>query len=278
MTLLAESGDRAAAMTEYVRLEDRLERELSIAPSRETRRLLAEIRAGASAAPVAAPLPPALAERGGALAGRADELERLLAATGAPPVGGAAVLLAGEPGIGKTRLLAEAGRAAHARGATVLYGRCYEEPVAPYEPFAEALGADTLKRLLNEADGERWRLFEAIGARLEGTVLLLDDLHWAEAGTLRLLAHVLRRPKPPRRAGRLSRHRDRPDPSARGRARRSAARGSGRAPPAARADRRRRAGDWAATEEHRGRDRREPVLRRAGAGRVAGRSPRASRT
>ncbi len=207
MTLLAAGGDRAAAMSEYVRLEDRLERELSIAPSRETRRLLAEIRAGASAAPAASSLPPALAPRGGVLAGRADELERLIAATGAPRAGAAAaaappaILLAGEPGIGKTRLLAEAGRTAHARGATVLYGRCYEEPVAPYEPFAEALGSDALKRLLSDADGERWRLFEAIGARLEGTVLLLDDLHWAEAGTLRLLAHVLRRPRPPRVLG-----------------------------------------------------------------------------
>ena len=210
MTLLAESGDRAAAMNEYVRLEDRLERELSIAPSRETRRLLAEIRAGASAAPVAAPLPPALAPRGGALAGRADELERLLAATGAPAPGPRA----SEAGGASARSCSPASRASARRACSrrpaaprtravpsVLYGRCYEEPVAPYEPFAEALGADTLKRLLSDADGERWRLFEAIGARLEGTVLLLDDLHWADAGTLRLLAHVLRRPKPPRVLG-----------------------------------------------------------------------------
>ena len=107
------------------------------------------------------------------------------------------MLLAGEPGIGKTRLLAEAGRLAHKRGRPVLYGRCYEEQVAPYEPFAEALGAETFARLLGDAHDERWRLFEAIGARVEGTLLLLDDLHWADAGTLRLLAHLLRRPKPP---------------------------------------------------------------------------------
>src|SRR4051794_27359703 len=137
MTLLADRGDRAAAMSAYVRLEDRLQRELSVSPSRQTRRLLAEIRA-AAAAPLGtaqSPLPPALAPRTGRLAGREAELARLVGARAG------ALLLAGEPGIGKTRLLAEAGRAAHARGQTVLYGRCYEDQVAPYEPFAEALGA-----------------------------------------------------------------------------------------------------------------------------------------
>ena len=189
MTLLADAGDRAAAMSVYVRLEDRLERELSVAPSRQTRRLLAEIRAGA-APPLGTATAPRLPPVKGRLAGREAELRALTDATGA-------VLLAGEPGIGKTRLLAEAGRIAHQRRRTVLYGRCYEEQVAPYEPFAEALGAETFARLLADAQDERWRLFEAIGARVEGTVLLLDDLHWADAGTLRLLAHLLRRPKPP---------------------------------------------------------------------------------
>ena len=189
MTLLADAGDRAAAMSVYVRLEDRLERELSVAPSRQTRRLLAEIRAGA-APPLGTATEPRLPPVKGPLAGRDAELRTLTDAT-------RAVLLAGEPGIGKTRLLAEAGRLVHKRGRTVLYGRCYEEQVAPYEPFAEALGAETFARLLADAHDERWRLFEAIGARVETTVLLLDDLHWADAGTLRLLAHLLRRPKPP---------------------------------------------------------------------------------
>ncbi|HEX6025510.1 MAG TPA: AAA family ATPase [Solirubrobacter sp.] len=189
MTLLAQAGDRAAAMSAYVRLEERLERELSVAPSRETRRLLAEIRAGA-APPLGTAATPSLPPVKGALAGRATELQTLTHATGA-------VLLAGEPGIGKTRLLAEAGRLLHQRGRTVLYGRCYEEQVAPYEPFAEALGADAFARALADAQEDRWRLFEAIRARVQGAVLLLDDLHWADAGTLRLLAHLLRSPTPP---------------------------------------------------------------------------------
>ena len=111
------------------------------------------------------------------------------------------MLLAGEPGIGKTRLLAEAARLAHEDGATVRYGRCYEEPVAPYEPFAEALGASAFAALVDAAAGERWRLFEAVGAQLADSTIVLDDLHWADAGTLRLLAQLLRRPEAPRVLG-----------------------------------------------------------------------------
>src|SRR5262249_12123786 len=51
------------------------------------------------------------------------------------------VLLAGEPGIGKTRLLIEVAETARAQGTLVLWGRCYEgEAARPFGPFAEALG------------------------------------------------------------------------------------------------------------------------------------------
>jgi tetratricopeptide (TPR) repeat protein len=50
-----------------------------------------------------------------------------------------AVLLAGEPGVGKTRTSAEVAIAAHGDGALVLYGRCDEDLGAPYQPFVEAL-------------------------------------------------------------------------------------------------------------------------------------------
>ncbi len=241
----ADAGDRAAAVAAYTRLADRLRRDLSIPPSRQTRELLAEIRAGEGDEPplgggdqrgaaarrdersVSArpPFPPALAGRGGAFAGRAAELRAVSDAL--RPGRRGVLLLAGEPGIGKTRLLAEAGRAAHADGATVLYGRCHEERLTPYEPFVEALaalagaplavdvGAAELARLVPPlarslgpapappaAEGERWRLFEAVAAALPPpVVLLLDDLHWADAGTLRLLSHLLRRAHPPVVAG-----------------------------------------------------------------------------
>ena len=50
-----------------------------------------------------------------------------------------AVLLCGEPGIGKTRTAAEVAQAAFDEGAIALYGRCDEEIGVPYQPFAEAL-------------------------------------------------------------------------------------------------------------------------------------------
>ena len=195
MRLLAAAGDRAAALAAYVRLEDGSSASCRSPPSRQTRRAAGRDPRGRGAAArhrdARRRSRPRSRRRGGPLAGRDAELAPL--ARRAP----ARSLLAGEPGIGKTRLLAEAGRLAHERGATVCYGRCYEEQVAPYEPFAEALGPGCSPRSVDGED-ERWRLFEAVGARAGGRrVLLLDDLHWADAGSLRLLAHLLRRPARP---------------------------------------------------------------------------------
>ena len=78
------------------------------------------------------------------------------------------------------------------------YGRCYEESLTPYQPFVEALG-EVMPR-----GRRRGRAVAAVRGRSargwRASVLLLDDLHWADAGTLRLLAHVLRRPDRPGRA------------------------------------------------------------------------------
>jgi DNA-binding CsgD family transcriptional regulator/tetratricopeptide (TPR) repeat protein len=141
-------------------------------------------------------------------------------------------LIAGEPGIGKTRLLE--GLTAHATecGATVLWGRASDaEGMPPYLPFLEALGhyiqraaletlrtqsvavapilATILPELttrLGELTGSytlppeqaRLRLYEAVGAFLAALatptplVMILDDLHWADSATLDLLCHVAR--------------------------------------------------------------------------------------
>ena len=79
----------------------------------------------------------------GAFVGRDDPAGRLRAAweraLGGEP---GLVLVAGEPGIGKTRRLAELARAAaEDDGAAVLFGRCTEETLIPYQPFVEALDA-----------------------------------------------------------------------------------------------------------------------------------------
>ena len=156
--------------------------------------------------------------------GRAAELDHLLQSWKLAVTGTQAVaFIAGEPGVGKTRLLAEVARNASADGATVLWGSCDEDPVVPYQPFVEQirqwLATDLdrrvpsgLERLLPEtsrelaapdfnpggdAEAERLRLFEGAAELLRSTtadgpvLLVLDDLHWAATPTLLLLRHVL---------------------------------------------------------------------------------------
>ncbi|MBE2319603.1 protein kinase [Solirubrobacter sp. CPCC 204708] len=137
-------------------------------------------------APAAAPLPRALLNETGSepFVGRAELRERIAALRGKRRF----VVIEGEPGIGKTRLAAEAARDAHAAGATVLYGRCDPESLLPYQPFAMALP--------DISESDRFAYFDAVARRLaeRPTVLILDDLHWAAPSTLQLLAHVLEEP------------------------------------------------------------------------------------
>ena len=133
----ADAGDRAAALATYGRLAERLRTELRIAPSATTREL-ADVAARGRRRPPAAPA----RARPGAGTQPLRRPRRRSSTACAPasraPSGGS-LAISGDPGIGKTRLLAELARAAHADGATVLYGRSPEEAVAPYQPFAEAL-------------------------------------------------------------------------------------------------------------------------------------------
>jgi class 3 adenylate cyclase/tetratricopeptide (TPR) repeat protein len=140
---------------------------------------------------------------------------------------GRLILLAGEPGIGKTRLAQEASLAARNRDFLVATGRCYESDAAvPFFPFIEALGmafADAppalkaevphrwpgMGRLLptawegagsasSDGDEEQQRLFWAVTGFLQAiavgqpVALFLDDIHWADNSSLRLLQHLAR--------------------------------------------------------------------------------------
>src|SRR5918995_899831 len=153
---LARTGERAAAIAAYTRYAERLRTELRIVPSAETRALVGELRRAdaepdgetveaSAAVPGAAwerriPLPAGLARDEGALVDRQAELRLLEDAWRGARAGRlGVVLVAGEPGIGKTRLVSEFCRHAHADGATVLLGCSYEEGLLPYQPFAEVL-------------------------------------------------------------------------------------------------------------------------------------------
>ena len=113
-----------------------------------------------------------------------------------------------------TRALAlELARSVRDAGGVALVGRCSEEPLRPFEAWAEALrpllddadagDRDALAHLYgaggaSDAEGERFRLFEAVRELLAGVgapwpvLVVLDDLHWADRPTLLLLAHLVR--------------------------------------------------------------------------------------
>jgi DNA-binding SARP family transcriptional activator/KaiC/GvpD/RAD55 family RecA-like ATPase len=191
--------------------------------------------AGASAEPPERiPLPPPLESVPDEhFVGRDDALARLGARWAKLSLRPRAVVLTGAPGIGKTRLAACFSRRVHAAGGTVLYGRCDEDPLTSYQPFVEALDhyagvrdlrqqlpqeAKELQRLpglrrrLRGAEGsdqpsmaeDRYALFEAIvavfrrAAEERPLLLVIDDMHWADAPTFRLLLHLARSLKPSR--------------------------------------------------------------------------------
>ena len=186
-----------------------------------------------TAAATRLPFPIALPPGVGRFVGRADELTALRTpwTRAADAAQRRLVLVGGDPGIGKSRLTAEFARDVYDNGATVLFGRCYEENVVPYQPFVEAVeqylkhgdpaevradlvrSGTLLARLVPdiglrfpdlpepiraEPDTERYLMFEAVDALLGGIakraplLLVLDDLHWADRPTLALLGHVAR--------------------------------------------------------------------------------------
>jgi DNA-binding NarL/FixJ family response regulator len=142
---------------------------------------------------------------GAVFVGRVRELGELGRALDAARAGsGTAVLVAGEAGIGKTRLASELATRARETGFEVLLGRSIDlvGTELPYQPFVEALGPlGALPRVDGAAAGSQLRVFqdtlELLGERAATAPLLLvlEDLHWADASTLDLvvfLAHNLR--------------------------------------------------------------------------------------
>jgi DNA-binding CsgD family transcriptional regulator len=127
------------------------------------------------------------------------ELERALEATRAGR--GLTVLLAGEAGIGKTRLASELARHARAEDFEIMLGRAIDlvGTALPYQPFVEALHPlGELRRADGPAATTRLQVFEEtlglLTERAAPVLLVLEDLHWADTSTLDLvlfLAHNL---------------------------------------------------------------------------------------
>ncbi len=140
------------------------------------------------------------------------------------------VLVAGEPGIGKTRLASEIAARVVSHGGVALHGWCDEDLSSPYQPWAQALGAyvravpddvverhtagvaTDLTRLVPElvdrvpdpggtsamdSEADQSRLFDAVDVLLarmgaeHPVLVVLDDLHWADRPSLALLRRLL---------------------------------------------------------------------------------------
>ena len=174
--------------------------------------------------------PPAFLERGAAFVSRTASTARLLGAwretcSGHP----ATALVTGEPGIGKTRLVAELASHAYSDGAIVIGGQCDQYGGAPFHPWVYALrtlfehwppsaarseldGCEPIVTLLPElremfpavnawvgsAEADRWIVFDAVArlltrvARRQLLVVVIDDLQWADDPSALLFRHLAR--------------------------------------------------------------------------------------
>ena len=120
--------------------------------------------------------------------GRTEELRHLIIALEATIAGSsAAVLVGGDAGIGKSRLIAELNKRASAAGALVVTGHCLDvaDGGAPYAPVHEVL-----LQLGEQPGGRPAEALPAALRRVAGerpVVLVIEDVHWADRSTRDLL-------------------------------------------------------------------------------------------
>ena len=238
MRLHAAGGQRHYALRQYQQLCDVLRREVEAEPEADTERLYQEILSGTLGTERRGELPAAAAvgfhakpfdgPREPPLIGRDEEVERLEDALDDLFAGhGRFVLLAGEAGVGKSRLQREIVDRVRRRNGIGLMGAGYEqEGRLPYGPFVEALEpltqslpAGELSTVIGDAAAELARMVPALGAAAEASragsqdrhrlfgavagflgrlserapvVLALDDLHAADEASLQLLHYLAR--------------------------------------------------------------------------------------
>jgi len=223
MLALYRSDRAAEALRAYAQMEARLHDQLGTRPSKALQQLEQDILLQRPSLELAVTRPPVgspplhvlaptvpLIGRGHELGALLDALEQ--SATDRPRV----VLVAGPAGIGKTTVLEETARRLERRARRVLTGACELHPTRPYQPFARIVGglvgdepsplditeaAQDDDRPLASVDGAttRLRLFEAVAQAVAGaeagTVVMIEDIHWADRPTLLLLRHLVRHPQ-----------------------------------------------------------------------------------
>jgi len=203
------------------------------ASAAEARQALESLDRSSAAVPTAVEVSPIDRIARGRLVAREHELAEATAHWRRAVSGeGGVLLISGEPGIGKTRLVRELVTQARITGAQAFIGECYAEGGAPYAPIAQLIQAVADPRGLGDLAGlpplvladlltlapdlrvqfpdappnppldpqaEQRRLFESVVkacaalAERQPLLLVIDDAHWADSGTLFLLRHLARR-------------------------------------------------------------------------------------
>ncbi len=141
--------------------------------------------------------------------GRAIELDFLVErAVRVAPTRGTSILVKGSAGIGKTRLVHEFVDACAKRGLRAFAATCSAFGDGPYAPIlmlADDLGLDGIAEIMRSGDrpdgtnarAERARRFQKCAQAFAGAaaaapyILVIDDLHWADPGSLELFAHLM---------------------------------------------------------------------------------------
>lgn len=220
ITVLGAAGRPADALVGFRTVRDRLADELGLDPGPALvtahQRVLGQTLDSDSAASRVSGI--------AGLVGRAEELALVRQVTAPVFAGGSAlVIVEGEPGVGKTRLLEEAVAEADNRGAQVVWGRCLQGDGTPSMwPWVQAMRTvvdvlpdavrgtwldSDLGRLLESREGVtagsvlpdsggQFRLFERVVdvvgdvAAHRPLILVIDDLHWADVASLQLFGHL----------------------------------------------------------------------------------------
>jgi predicted ATPase/DNA-binding SARP family transcriptional activator len=225
-----ESGDRAGALRLLADFAERLHEEMGVEPMPETVAARESLLRSVPIVPAEPPGVSSIAKRGFPFVGRSAELAGLTSAwKRAARQRGQLLLVGGEAGIGKSRLVGELALVVEAQGGRVLRGTTSSPERTSYQPLVEALreavpffatcnvrpiwlaALAVLVPELGVVHGdlppvpaleegrERARLFEALIAVLNALgrqrplLLLLEDVHWAGAATLAALEYLARR-------------------------------------------------------------------------------------
>lgn len=235
MRLFARQGRRAAALHQYQQCVGWMRRELGVEPEEETRELYRDLLRRPDMRGAFGPTRRSAGDglegspADGAMIGRELQIQSLRGALEQAQRSGAqVVMVSGEAGIGKTRLIQEFTAEASRRGIRVLSACCHEtEQPLPFRPWIDTLRSEGSPRVAELADrltpaarsllgrvfpevsspgeptitttDEHGLLFEAMGevvealASSEPLILVVEDLHWADTMSTRLLGFLGRR-------------------------------------------------------------------------------------